>query len=368
MIHPTLFKKSSTGASQFWEISAVENDIITRWGQVGGAVQETRDRISQGKNIGRSNETSTAQQAALEAEAQWTKKLKRGYVQTLEAAVAGEVDEVITGGISPMLAFSYDKQGHKIRYPVYGNPKLDGTRCIAMVADGKCTLWTRTRKPITAMPHIIKALEAAYPSGTVSFDGELYAAHLNNDFEQIIHLVRSSSAAEGHEAIQYWIYDVPEHGTFEERYARLSVAFPVSPHLVLVEATLLGDETEAMEYFGACEQQGFEGAILRNKSGPYVGKRSADLIKLKSFLDGEFRITGVEEGRGKLAKHAGAFVCVTASGGEFRAKLKGSLDSLRTHFENQGKCIGKMLTVRYQNLTSDGIPRFPVGVAIRDYE
>ena len=29
---------------------------------------------------------------------------------------------------------------------------------------------------------------------------------------------------------------------------------------------------------------------------------------------------------------------------------------------------GKMLTVRYQNLTDEGLPRFPVGVAVRDYE
>jgi hypothetical protein len=27
-----------------------------------------------------------------------------------------------------------------------------------------------------------------------------------------------------------------------------------------------------------------------------------------------------------------------------------------------------MLTVRYQELTDDGIPRFPVGLEIRDYE
>ena len=30
--------------------------------------------------------------------------------------------------------------------------------------------------------------------------------------------------------------------------------------------------------------------------------------------------------------------------------------------------VGKKLTVRYQELTDDGIPRFPVGIAIRDYE
>ena len=32
------------------------------------------------------------------------------------------------------------------------------------------------------------------------------------------------------------------------------------------------------------------------------------------------------------------------------------------------KIIGKKLTIRYQGLTDLGIPRFPRGVVIRDYE
>ena len=32
------------------------------------------------------------------------------------------------------------------------------------------------------------------------------------------------------------------------------------------------------------------------------------------------------------------------------------------------KYIGKMLSVRYQEMTDSNVPRFPVGIAIRDYE
>jgi DNA ligase-1 len=42
---------------------------------------------------------------------------------------------------------------------------------------------------------------------------------------------------------------------------------------------------------------------------------------------------------------------------------------MRTDFyKNAAKYIGKKLTVKYQELTKDGIPRFPVGIAIRDYD
>lgn len=45
-----------------------------------------------------------------------------------------------------------------------------------------------------------------------------------------------------------------------------------------------------------------------------------DLLKMKDFVDGEFKIVRLEEGRGKLQGHVGAFVCVTEDGVEFGAK------------------------------------------------
>jgi DNA ligase-1 len=36
--------------------------------------------------------------------------------------------------------------------------------------------------------------------------------------------------------------------------------------------------------------------------------------------------------------------------------------------DNIAEYYGKLLTVKYQELTSDGIPRFPVGISFRDYE
>jgi len=57
-------------------------------------------------------------------------------------------------------------------------------------------------------------------------------------------------------------------------------------------------------------------------------------------------------------------VCVMAKEG-FQ---KGKLANLKKYFIYHDLWKGKKLTVQYQNLTQDGIPRFPVGIAIRDYE
>lgn len=98
---------------------------------------------------------------------------------------------------------------------------------------------------------------------------------------------------------------------------------------------------------------------------PYENKRSVGLMKVKEMADDEFEIIGVEEGNGRLQGKAGAIWCKTKEGKEFKAKMKGSLDSLTEYLININKYKGRLLTVQYQALTPDGIPRFPVGIRVK---
>jgi DNA ligase-1 len=379
---PTLYKKTSTGAIQFWTIEHYAADfspglgayIKTTYGQLGtDSPQETVDFIKEGKNTGRKNETNAWEQAALEAQAKWEKQKKKGYVDSKEAAEAGELDAIIEGGIIPMLAHSYADHGHKIKYPAYVQPKLDGIRCIAILKDGNCTLWTRTRKPITGVPHIARAIEKAIPPGQdLVLDGELYNHDFKANFEKIVSFVRQETPAAGHEVVQYHVYDIPSEETFAKRAEKLrymkSSWFP-NGEVVKVDTALVEDEAQAMSYFERWRSEGYEGAMIRNAEGKYVNKRSYDLLKMKEFDDAEFKIVDVEEGRGRLAGHVGAFVCEDGEGRRFLAKMSGDTDRLREFFNDRTLWSGKKLTVKYQGLTgANGVPRFPVGVAIRDYE
>lgn len=380
---PTLYKKTSTGAIQFWTIAALTSfdgervrydvaAIRTNYGQLGTEnPQETIDHIFEGKNIGKKNETSPYEQAGAEAQAKWEKQKKKGYVESIEAAQADELDDLIEGGIVPMLAHGYKDQAHKIKYPAYVQPKLDGIRCIAILKDGKCTLWSRTRKPITGVPHIARAIEAAF-SQDIILDGELYNHDFKANFEKIVSFVRQEKPAAGHEVVQYHVYDLPSDEVFSNRATKLryikSSWFP-NREIVKVETVQIDDEAEAMNYFQLWRKEGYEGAMIRNAEGKYVNKRSYDLQKMKEFDDAEFEIIGVEEGRGKLAGHVGAFKCRMADGKEFLAKMSGDTEKLREYFNFESSWHGKKLTVKYQGLTgANGVPRFPIGVAIRDYE
>lgn len=359
---PTLYKKTSGGADQFWSIATDGCSILTRWGQVGGKEQTATETISAGRNIGRANETTPAEQAALEAQAQWeNKKRNRGYVESLSAARAGNVDAVVEGGIFPMLAHKFRDHAAKIVYPAYAQPKLDGHRCIAMASG----LWSRTRKPIASMPHIVAALKPFI--GEAVLDGELYSHSHHDRFEQLSSLIRPSYAKSGHDVVQYHVYDCAMPGTFARRLAWLRSALSGALHpLVLVETIPVHDGDELMAAFARFREQGYEGAMVRNAAGLYVNRRSCDLQKVKEFDDAEFRITGVTEGRGRLAGHA-IFVCQTADGTTFEAKMVGSLDGLRKYHQNPALAVGRMLTVQYQGFTNkNGVPRFPVALRIRD--
>lgn len=362
---PTLYKKTATGKIQEWTIRTQENIIITRWGQVGGALQNAEDVLQFGKNCGKKNETTAAQQAELEATSQWEKKLKKGYVKGLLSAQYDEVDDLIEGGVLPMLAHSYDKHSSKLKFPCHVQPKLDGHRCIAVVDGvGKCTLWTRTRKRITSMTHVVSAVEALGHCDII-LDGELYAHAYRAKFEELTSFIRDKEARPGSEVLEYHVYDLFCPGPFEERLSDLRFLIPADDEGIVrsVATTEVVNEEELMQAFNMFMTAGYEGAMARNNDSLYQsGKRSSDLLKIKTMADAEFLVVGVEEGRGKLAGHA-IFVCVTDEGGKkFRAKMMGTLESLKKYWEDPSLAVGKNLTVKYQGMTSGGVPRFPVAV------
>ena len=138
-----------------------------------------------------------------------------------------------------------------------------------------------------------------------------------------------------------------------------------NPYLVPVYTQLVNNIEEALAAQGMFIEQGYEGAMIRNVNGMYEGgKRSANLQKMKSFEDAEYEIVGANEGRGKDSGTVGSFICKIESGQTFSARLQGPYATRKKLFE-QGGYIGQLLTVKYQNLTSDNLPRFPIGKGLR---
>lgn len=364
---PKLYELSTAGNIKVWEIKVVPNDstsdIVTSFGILNGKMQVTSDTISCGKNINRSNKTNHFEQALSEAESKWSKKKKKGYVESIKAASANEVDALITGGIEPMLAHSYSKSGDKITYPAYSQPKLDGIRCIAIKKGQEVTLWTRTRKPINSCPHIIQAIKENFQNQDITLDGELYNHELKSNFEKIVHAVKRDEPTEASALIQYHIYDVVSDGNFSTRIKTIK---ELSLPLVQVPTDEVEDSTQMHKHFQNYKSQGYEGLMVRVKDSLYENKRSYHLQKVKEFDDAEFLIVNAVEGRGKLQGTLGTLTCVTAQGTTFDVKLTGNQEENAKYLNDPTLWEGKFLTVQYQGLTEkSSLPRFPVGLRIR---
>ncbi len=340
-------------------------------GLLGGKLQTSRTYVK-GKNAGRANETSDEQQAEKEAEAKWKQKRDRsGYSETIPEDKP----------LMPMLAQSHDKHGHKIAYPAYIQPKLDGIRCFIHVDGENVKLVSRTGKEFVSLGHIADAVSELVSVmgksvGSFILDGELYNHQFKEDFQGLVSAIKRDKPSENTHLVQFHCYDyVAEGKDFEDRIVELQ---HMDQWLEDVDAIQIVPTFGVDNLDGVVEQNaswledGYEGSMIRNAKGGYQpNKRSPNLQKYKSFLDAEFEIVGAYENKGKMEGQC-TFTCVTEDGTEFGCKPMGTEAQREQYWIDfqAGKLTGKMLTVKFFEWTTseNPVPRFPVGTIIRDYE
>jgi DNA ligase-1 len=388
---PPLCGEATTGKTKVWSIRVFErmgqSVIQTTHGYLNGKMQINEKVISQGKNIGKKNETSALEQAVSEARATWVKKIESGYAESILATMSVDVEESeVQSAVQskaesatqskgkgihaevplPMLAHDYHKRGKSALFPCFVQPKLDGTRCVGMPGNG---LFSRLRKSFPHMEHILSELHQLPPE--IILDGELYSSTLT--FQEIVGLVKKETLRDGdaekQRQIQFHVYDIIVDMPFHNRLANLKHLFQRHKfqHLVLVPTEMCESEEKMKEKHAAYVLSGYEGIMLRTKLGVYKHSRSVDLLKYKEFLDDEYEVVGFEQGQG-LEEGCVIWVCRTAEQKTFHCRPRGSRESRSELFQNGADYIGKKLTVRFQELTDERIPRFPVGIAFRDYE
>jgi DNA ligase-1 len=265
---------------------------------------------------------------------------------------------------SVMLAHDYNKKGKSIKFPCFAQRKFDGTRCVSIP---KLGLFSRNKKKYPHLDHITQEINLLPPNTIL--DGELYSETVS--FQEIVGIVKRQSLSKNdiqkQTEIKYYVYDIINNEPYHKRYKTLIELFKKHnfKHLVLVQTEECDKEETMMKKHAEYVAQGYEGIMLRNKDGLYKGTRTNDLQKYKQFMDDEYKVVGFEEGSG-LEKGAVIWVCVTPNKTEFRVRPRGTRESRQELFANGADYIGKMLTVRFQELTDDGIPRFPVGIAFRE--
>ena len=383
-LYDTLYKLNSNGSTQVWEIHISENNdsYWTVSGKLDGKMT-----VSAPTMVTPKQKRTQEEQVTSVCDSKINKKRDKKYVSDV-ADIHSASDNLV--GYEAMLAHKYDEQKSKINFPCIVQPKLDGIRNLSTI-DG---FFSRGRKEFTSCTHIREELEGFYKADpSARLDGEFYAHEFKADFEKICKAVKKSAAKASpsdlalQQRVKYYVYDAPriagfvETDGFKVRNEELARKLKGLNHIVVVPSIVVTSETDLLTLKEQWIADGYEGIMVRNMNSPYEDKRSYNLQKLKDFIDKEFIIVGINEGEGALAGHAGSFkfalydndadAFIAGLSGDkqhFNAKLVGSRERLKHYFDNPQEALGKKGTVRYQNLSKDNIPRFPVCQSIRDYE
>ena len=370
---PQLFGSEKNGKVKVWSaLVSCKDGIATStitYGQVDGKKQIVTREYTSGKNKGKSNETTPYQQCFIETERKWKDKHeKENYVTKDE-----EKDEN-NNKIFPMLASTYSIDSTKkndITYPCLAQPKLDGLRCIMYMRNGVVLAQSRAGSYFESISFLTESMSYLFMHNPfLVLDGELYTMDI--PFETLAGLLKKKKISNTDNAllekhVKYHIYDKvdSESLTFDKRWNHLQT-LQLNQYTRLVNTVLLSSVKEFQSYFSLFIEQGYEGIMLRNTKGMYrQGYRSHDLQKYKEFKEDEYPIIGFEEGDGR-DKGCVIWVCCNENKKEFRVRPRGTLEQRREWFQDGNKYIGKNITVIFQELSEQNIPRFPVGKAIRD--
>lgn len=367
---PKLYKRDKKNSLIFWQIGFDGKNLLTRSGMVGGKIKGGEVKVR------RKNKDSYRENAWYEAKTKFNdKKLKNGYVENkAEATLSRDV----------MLCNKYDKKIWDKYDDIGLQPKLDGVRIRIRLENGEPVLITRKNKILVTLNHIkkdAKKLLKLLPPGS-ELDGEAYwHGKIFQDWAGLIRRTKNPSKREVN--IKYYIYDfipmedeIPYRkrvkileklyeGIYDSNIIQIEDGLSFRP-LMLLTYVKVNNHKQVREYHEVYKSLGFEGTIVRLLDKPYTHGRCNWILKHKDFVDREFPIIDVLMGEGSK-KGCAIFVC-ERNGNQFTASTDGTVERARKMYKDRKLLIGKFVTVRYQEKTKKGIPRFGVAKAIRDYE
>jgi len=356
-----IYKKDSKGKIRILHVYTEGNDVIQNSGVYDSQNMVTHVHTCEGKNIGRSNETTPEEQANLEAASKIDTKMTTGYFNTIQEAE----DEVV---ILPMLAKDYKKEYKKVTFPCYGQPKLDGMRALY---NKKTGFISRKGKLIETMNHI----DESVPNVSMIFnnefiDGELYAhGYTFQENMKATKKIRATSidGAPATSEIQYHVYDMVLPGPFIKRYNMLVQLVTDIDNIHIVPTAVIHNDEQLKEYHQKNIADGYEGTIIRHGDSGYgINKRDSQLLKYKDFIDEAYEVVDIVPS--DKNPEQGVVHCSIGGGYDnvtFGCGMKFSHKERENMLINKTDYIGKTAEIRFFEYTDDGLPRFPVCVGFR---
>lgn len=191
-------------------------------------------------------------------------------------------------------------------------------------------------------------------------DGELFTKR--GDFENISSITSQMNPNDGWKEIKFYIFDIPKmDANFSTKYKKMLEISKNCKNIEVIKQTIAKDNDEVFEFLDEIIKGGGEGVVARSPDLIYEDKRSDKILKLKKFKDSECEVIAINKGNGKYKNMMGSLTCKDLNTGEIFKIGSGFSNEIR---KNPPK-IGEIITYKFQNLTNNNKPRFPVFLRVR---
>lgn len=302
------------------------------------------------------------------------KDLKCGVSTSTIQDVFGDINET-KRNFGVALANKYFDRADKVDFEKqewYASRKCDGVRCICIKENGIVKFYSRQEKEYLTLD-VLKFMFEKCPEDNFVLDGELCQVDKNGDedFQGIVKLVRRKDYTIKDPFYQLFdkltldeFYGKIESPDFYSRIERLK-AFFHNNYKLLVNNVKVLDQTKVMDinhFNDLCDearQKGWEGIMIR-KNVPYEGKRTNNLLKVKDFLDDEFKVIDYELGDMRMVengKHVTrrilSNVVIDYKGNRVCVGSGFSKDQRLHYAEHPENILGRTITVKYFEETTN---------------
>ena len=341
-----------------------------RWGAFFDAADECSSREATGHAA--IDVMLAALECATTEEEKWMRKILKKHLAI--GASTKTINKVFTGLIPTFdvsLAQKFEEKRLKGKHSVALEPKLDGIRCFAIVENGTSLLYARSGKLISNFDSTVGAELALLPDGC--YDGEI----MGEDFVALMRQAyrKENVITKGTYLALFDYLPMSEWNsrdakmTCNQRYLKLTdnlKSVGELKYLQRVERLIVpACFDDIKKWHDKFVHDGYEGAMIKDLEAPYKFGRGYEIMKLKDFHDVDLKIEGLLGGTGKHSGKLGS-VMVNYNGVDVNVG-SGFSDELReTIWADPLNFVGRVIEVRYQEVTPDGSLRFPTFVCFRN--
>lgn len=401
-----LYARDSKGRIKVWK-GKVKHDtefnhgvMITEDGLLEGKLVRRVNRIKEGKNIGKSNETTPFDQACNEMSSKHQHKKLTGYksLDDLNIGTTPSNDDDLLfvlnntlpkyntdkdGDAQPMKAQQYYKTATdgtktpRIKFPCLGQPKYNGVRCTAKLVNDKAQFKSKNGVVYAQLPHLEVEMTKVlmfcrnHMGRDFVLDGELYIhGYILSDIKSAVTKGNMYTPLVTFEMYDVAIADIPQ-------VLRLSILSTIKHEAlegtksINVTTTIdIRSDEQAQLVTDEWIKNRYEGGIFRAPKATYkFGSRPVTMTKLKRKEDAEFEIIDVVPM--KKYPNLGMFICKNnINDSTFTVVAEGDHETKAKYLDDRLELIGQPLTVEFYERTKapKEVPFHAVGITPRDYE